>query len=922
MTKTTYPDGTFETFAYDANGNNTTATDRSGLTVTMKYDRLDRLTEKKYPDGTKETYTYDAVGNVLETVSASGAKTKYTYDSRYRNTAITDALGNVTSFEYDDAARLTARTDAQGNTTRYEYDGNGNITKTTYADGNCTTAEYDARNRVTKQTDQNGNATKYTYDGADRLTAVTDAYGNSYSYGYDGNGNLVTVTDAEGHVTKYTHDGNGRVASVTNALGRTMSYTYDETGNLAESTDYAGTVTRYGYDKTDRLVKKTVDKDVTEYSYDRKGLLLAVTDKSGTVKYQYDKYDRLETKTDAKGHTLAYAYDGAGRLKSLDSGHGKTSYEYDILDRVTKVIDRNGKATVYEYDAAGNRSAARYPNGDVVTYTYDACQRLKEECTVNGSGKQLAKYSYGTGKAGERLSVTEVSGGETTEISYKYDRLNRLVRETAEKDGNRLTQEYSYDKNSNRTEKKVSVKGDITKLADTGLDDMQVTEGTTEYTYNALNQLITERGPEGTATYEYDANGNLTKKRGSRTASYTYDTENRLTKATVQQGNSVTVESYTYDYEGNRTSKTVNEKDSVYYVNDTSGSLSMVAAETDSEGNEKAHFTRGEELLSMDREGKVCYYHYDGHGNVRFLIDSDGNITDSYSYDAYGNLLQKKGDTENDFLYTGEQYSENTGLYYLRARYMDPSTGTFTSMDSWPGSLTDPVSLHKYLYANANPVTYTDPSGYFSLSIAEIKHDAAVVAIGLSLLHTLRYINAAVTARYDYTHVVSNTVAAMDSADDVNSVVENVKSRIKAELEEKTKKNRCYCVYTLVDLDGVVRYVGRTKDYKSRMEQHKRPGGKMKQYNLIEGEMVLSNLTKEEARGLEQTLLVLYHTANFTKDVGIPYYNFVNGVGIRNANSSVYYDAAVEYMNRYPSMFENFEEEELNAIKEDKGNWW
>ncbi len=96
----------------------------------------------------------------------------------------------------------------------------------------------------------------------------------------------------------------------------------------------------------------------------------------------------------------------------------------------------------------------------------------------------------------------------------------------------------------------------------------------------------------------------------------------------------------------------------------------------------------------------------------------------------------------------------------------------------------------------------------------------------------------------------------------------------------------------------------------------------MKQYNLIEGEMVLSNLTKEEARGLEQTLLVLYHTANFTKDVGIPYYNFVNGVGIRNANSSVYYDAAVEYMNRYPSMFENFEEEELNAIKEDKGNWW
>jgi len=47
---------------------------------------------------------------------------------------------------------------------------------------------------------------------------------------------------------------------------------------------------------------------------------------------------------------------------------------------------------------------------------------------------------------------------------------------------------------------------------------------------------------------------------------------------------------------------------------------------------------------------------------------------------------------------------------------MNPGTGTFISMDSYQGSLFDPVSLHKYLYANANPVMYTDPTGYFSLS--------------------------------------------------------------------------------------------------------------------------------------------------------------------------------------------------------------
>ena len=89
---------------------------------------------------------------------------------------------------------------------------------------------------------------------------------------------------------------------------------------------------------------------------------------------------------------------------------------------------------------------------------------------------------------------------------------------------------------------------------------------------------------------------------------------------------------------------------------------------------------------------------------MRGLLDEKGNLTDTYAYNAYGELTKKTGETENHFLYTGEYYDGISGLYYLRARYMNPETGSFTSMDTWQGDLYEPVTLHKYLYANANPL--------------------------------------------------------------------------------------------------------------------------------------------------------------------------------------------------------------------------
>ena len=397
------------------------------------------------------------------------------------------------------------------------------------------------------------------------------------------------------------------------------------------------------------------------------------------------------------GNYVSYSYDNACRLTKVTTPFGSTSYEYDLLDRLTRVVDRNGYATVYEYDANGNRTAVHYANGFTTTYDYDLLNRLICEKTVDINGDIVVQYIYTLGVAGERKSVTELD----RTVEYTYDSLYRLTSETITEGEKVTVYTYAYDNVSNRILK-----------TENG--------AATEYVYNALNQLVSD----SETSYEYDLNGNLVRIIGSaQSALYEYNAENKLVKATVQNGVLVTEESYTYDYQGNRTSKATHRSDGVAeyvkYLNDNS-SLTNVLAEMGSEGSVQAYYTIGADLVSQERSGKTSIYLYDGHGSVVGLANENGKVTDTYAYDAFGNLLKSNGSTKNCYRYCGEQFDESTGLYHLRARYMDTLTGRFISQDSYAGEISDPVSLHKYLYANANPVMYTDPSGYFTLEDVEI----------------------------------------------------------------------------------------------------------------------------------------------------------------------------------------------------------
>ncbi len=149
------------------------------------------------------------------------------------------------------------------------------------------------------------------------------------------------------------------------------------------------------------------------------------------------------------------------------------------------------------------------------------------------------------------------------------------------------------------------------------------------------------------------------------------------------------------------------------YLVDTTGFLSHVVADI-ADGSVQSHYTRaGNQLASFWRplDATTRYYHGDGLGSARLLSDEQGAVTDSYQYTAFGEILLHTGSDEHPYRFAGEAYESDIGFYYNRARWMDPANGQFVSVDPVHGSLLEPVTLHRYLYAAASPQLFVDPTG-------------------------------------------------------------------------------------------------------------------------------------------------------------------------------------------------------------------
>jgi RHS repeat-associated protein len=426
------------------------------------------------------------------------------------------------------------------------------------------------------------------------------------------------------------------------------------------------------------------------------------------TKYAYDDRGRLSQ----KGSLILYAHDLAGNLTQteLQNGGLTVNYTYDALNRLSTVQETNTGTTNYAYDNVGNLQSVAYTNGVAHAYSYDTRNRLSNlgvTGTVNGTPGPIASYAYTLDSSGHRTAVAELSGRT---VNYGYDNLYRLTTETIAADPSAINGavSYVYDPVGNRTQKVSTLPGYPGGLLN----------------YNANDQLTTDG---------YDANGN-TVGSGANTGSngYIYDFENHL----LQQG----AISFTYDGDGNRVSKTVAGITTTYLVDtqNPTGYAQVLTERFNVTGpGEVLHtYVYGLERISENRQyftgqqtlSQTFYFDYDGHGSVRALTDPTGAVTDTYDYDAFGNLIHSTGSTPNNYLFAGEQFDPDLNLYNNRARYLNTSTGRFWSMDTDEGDDTDPLSLHKYLYTEGDPVDGVDPSG---------NDDLAEITAGFSVSETL-----------------------------------------------------------------------------------------------------------------------------------------------------------------------------------------
>ncbi len=694
-----------DTYSYDDNGRVSRNND-----VTINYNTANRITSRVYDSGAYINYSYngnivtadtsaeetsvvkyDSFGNIYYS-EENGSTVLYTYNSKNRLVQIDYENGNTINYSYNSNGLLLSEINSSGDKTYYSYDNSGNCKRVQAVSENkseytyysydslgnvilSATLKEDYTGTIPAQYDETLNSfDTVTYNYVDGLveSVVNNKTSETISYEYDNYGNAVKIirnANSEISVVNNTFDVLGNLLTVSNGK-ESLSFVYDSSNRIILSTVNKKNE-RTLYDNLGRIIQKISSED---YDASKDGLPENNTYSDSNVghRYVYNSKNQLVSEINRFGITTEYTYNDVGakvreefdiyefnylphgELSNVKvAGEEKVSYNYDNNYNLTEKHYANEDKIRYEYNENGKVSALYHNNDDspYVTYTYNTDNKLTEKVNTDIG----LKYVYGENG---QISVFKTSDNS---LVQSYTEQETEADEEAGTEGFKTVNETHFGTSYSSVVKDKSVL-------------YSSNDNTVEYSYQTSKdddeKMSTDMIKNGditalSAAYEYDKDGNVTKKTYScldniEQASidivnryddegkiigygysgidqeYFYDENEQIIRVNDNIKNPFT-ETYSYDERGNITSKkTYNYTENETIAAEPVQTTSFTYANTG--WRDQLVSVNGVEL-TYDANGNVLTYgdrNYTWNSGRHLESISDGENTYSYKYDEKG----------------------------------------------------------------------------------------------------------------------------------------------------------------------------------------------------------------------------------------------------------------------------------------------
>jgi len=722
-----------DTTIFVGTGDTQLPVDKMIVSGRVTFDFVGRTVEQRYP--TEQSLGLQ--GTFVDTADSVQA-TVMTYDVLDRNRTTTIPDNTSTSIAYgfgvdrnNVSQFMTMVTDAN------------TLQKQTYRD---------VRDVITSVKELNkGGAeviwTSYQYDPLKQIVEVKDDKGNLTSVKYDNFGRRTSIENKDtGLVTTIYDEASNVIAKITPNLyasGQRIAYDYDFTrlnsisypNNPQNNVAYTYGVMGAANNRANRIITASSEAGTEERFYGPLGevvktihtIITAQTPGEPEVYtslYNFDTWNRLRDMTYPDGEKLTYEYNAGGLL---NKAHGlKDGYQYSYIKRL-------------EYDKFEQRQFVHNGNNTRMRYTYDALDRRLDTLKAgkgDGNPFQDLKYTYDdvgniTNLANSATITSASQMGGATNQTFSYDDLYRLTNAQGTFDTQPTGKQHAYNLDMTYdTIHNIQFKAQLHTLKQPS--GTLITQKKTSYNWNYAYQGSQPHAPThiGDRTFSYDANGNQTgwthDNNGTR-RTIDWDEENRI-QTISDNGHTMY---YTYNDAGERVIKRGPQGETVYVNQYFTMRNGQIGTKHIYVGSTRAV----SKMMKQDKPGAnpkgrtpqekdLYFYHPDHLGSSSYVTDTNGKIYQHLEYFPFGETwIEEASNTQRTpYHFTAKELDEETGLYYFGARYYDPRTSVWQSVDPVLGrylngepnlGVYNSMNLGMYSYASLNPVLYRDPDGKF-----------------------------------------------------------------------------------------------------------------------------------------------------------------------------------------------------------------